>query len=126
MCIALSSSVRLQQVLADIMLMSVNFTPSGGQVTITASLRKNQPGRSVHLAYLEIRIMHTGAGLPEFLLNQMFGSEEDVSEEGLSLMVSRKLVKLMNGDFKYLRQAGKSSFIITAELATASKESSVL
>ncbi|KAJ4895525.1 Phytochrome A [Raphanus sativus] len=113
-------SVRLQQVLADIMLISVNFTPSGGQLTVTASLRKDQLGRSVHLAYLEIRITHTGAGLPEFLLNQMFGSEEDVSEEGLSLMVSRKLVKLMNGDVQYLRQAGKASFIITAELAAAS------
>ena len=65
----------------------------------------------------ENRITHTGAGLPEFLLNQMFGTEEDTSEEGLSLMVSRKLVKLMNGDVQYLRQAGKSSFIITAELA---------
>ena len=48
-------SIRLQQVLADIMLMSVNFTPSGGQLTVTASLRKDQLGRSVHLAYLEIR-----------------------------------------------------------------------
>ncbi|KAG2260047.1 hypothetical protein Bca52824_079341 [Brassica carinata] len=114
-------SIRLQQVLADIMLMAVNFTPSGGQLTVTASLRKDQLGRSVHLAYLEIRITHTGAGLPEFLLHQMFGSEEDVSEEGLSLMVSRKLVKLMNGDVQYLREAGKSSFIITAELAAASK-----
>ncbi|CAF2116075.1 BnaC08g42660D [Brassica napus] len=114
-------SIRLQQVLADIMLMAVNFTPSGRQLTVTASLRKDQLGRSVHLAYLEIRITHTGAGLPEFLLHQMFGSEEDVSEEGLSLMVSRKLVKLMNGDVQYLREAGKSSFIITAELAAASK-----
>ena len=69
----------------------------------------------------ENRITHTGAGLPEVLLNQMFGSEEDVSEEGLSLMVSRKLVKLMNGDVQYLREAGKSSFIVTAELAAASK-----
>lgn len=48
-------SIRLQQVLADFMLMSVNFTPSGGQLTVIASLRKDQLGRSVHLAYLEIR-----------------------------------------------------------------------
>nr|8F5Z_A Chain A, Phytochrome A [Arabidopsis thaliana]8F5Z_B Chain B, Phytochrome A [Arabidopsis thaliana] len=114
-------SIRLQQVLADFMLMAVNFTPSGGQLTVSASLRKDQLGRSVHLANLEIRLTHTGAGIPEFLLNQMFGTEEDVSEEGLSLMVSRKLVKLMNGDVQYLRQAGKSSFIITAELAAANK-----
>lgn len=53
----------------------------------------------------------------------MFGSEEEASEEGFSLLISRKLVKLMNGDVRYMREAGKSSFIITVELAAAHKTS---
>ncbi|XP_010549119.1 PREDICTED: phytochrome A-like [Tarenaya hassleriana] len=113
--------IRLQQVLANFMIMSVSFTPPGGQLAVTASLRKDQLGQSVHLAYLEIRITHSGSGIPELLLNEMFGSDEDVSEEGMSLLISRKLVKLMNGDVHYLKQAGKCTFIITAELAAKNK-----
>lgn len=66
-------------------------------------------------------MIHTGVGIPEALLNQMFGNEGDVSEEGISLLISRKLVKLMNGDVQYLKEAGKSTFIISVELAAAHK-----
>lgn len=48
-------SVRLQQVLADFLLISVNFTPNGGQLVVVASLTKDQLGQSVHLAHLELR-----------------------------------------------------------------------
>lgn len=59
------------------------------------------------------------------LLNQMFGGSGDggngdASEEGISLLISRKLVKLMNGDVQYLREASKSTFIVSVELAAAS------
>ncbi|KAK1383402.1 hypothetical protein POM88_021137 [Heracleum sosnowskyi] len=50
-------------------------------------------------------------------LSQMFGSNSETSDEGVSLLISRKLVKLMNGDVHYLREAGKSTFIISVELA---------
>lgn len=69
------------------------------------------------------RITHTGVGIPEELLNQMFGNDGETSDEGISLLISRKLVKLMNGDVQYLREAGKSSFIISVELAVANKPS---
>lgn len=112
-------SVRLQQVLADFLLIAVNFTPSGGQITLAASLTKDRLGESVHLAHLELRITHAGSGVPEALLNQMFGNNIDESEDGISLLISRKLVKHMNGDVQYLKQAGKSTFIISVELAMA-------
>ncbi|OMO86188.1 hypothetical protein CCACVL1_09740 [Corchorus capsularis] len=114
-------SVRLQQVLADFLLISVNFTPNGGQLVLLASLTKDQLGQSVHLAHLELRITHAGGGVPEPLLNQMFGNDGDASEEGISLFISRKLVKLMNGDIQYLREAGRSTFILTVELAAANR-----
>lgn len=114
-------SIRLQQVLADFLSVSVNFTPTGGQLTVAASLTKDQLGQSVHLVHLELRITHTGGGIPEALLNQMFGGDGDASEEGISLLISRKLVKLMNGDVHYLREAGKSSFIVSVELAAGKK-----
>jgi len=67
------------------------------------------------------RITHTGSGVPEELLAQMFGSVEEQSDEGVSLLVCRKLLKLMSGDVRYLREADKSVFIIFLELASASK-----
>lgn len=51
----------------------------------------------------------------------MFGRGGEESEEGMSLLISRKLLKLMNGDVRYAREAGKSSFIISVELAAAHK-----
>ena len=48
-------SIRLQQVLADFLLMSVNFTPSGGMLSVSASLTRDQLGQSVYLVHLELR-----------------------------------------------------------------------
>lgn len=48
-------SIRLQQVLADFLLISVNYAATGGQLNVTASLTKDQLGQSVHLARLELR-----------------------------------------------------------------------
>ena len=67
------------------------------------------------------RMTHSGGGVPEDLLNQMFGTNGEASDEGISLLISRKLVKLMNGDVQYLREAGRSTFIISVELAVANQ-----
>ncbi|KAK1317642.1 Phytochrome A [Acorus calamus] len=114
-------SLRVQQILADFLSVSVKFSPSGGQLEISASLVKDRLGQHVHLVHLEIRISHSGSGVPEQLLDQMFGNEEDATEDGISLLVCRKLLRLMNGDVRYLKEAGKSSFIISMELASAQK-----
>lgn len=114
-------SVRLQQVLADFLAIAVNFTPNGGQLYVAATLAKDNLGESVQLVHAEFRITHVGGGVPEDLLNQMFGGNSDSSEEGISLLVSRKLVKLMNGDVRYVRESGKSTFLVSVELAAANK-----
>lgn len=114
-------SVRLQQILADFLLISVNCTPAGGDVGITVRLIKDKIGESVQLGNLEFRILHTGGGISEELLGQMFESTGDATEDGISLLISRKLVKLMNGDIQYLRSAGSSTFIISVELAVADR-----
>lgn len=47
--------LRLQQVLADFLLISVNFAPGGGQLSVAANLTKDRLGESVHLVHLELR-----------------------------------------------------------------------
>lgn len=72
------------------------------------------------LLLLLCRIMHTGGGVPEELLSQIFGNNNgEPTDEGISLLISGKLVKLMNGEVQYLREAEKSSFIVSVELAVA-------
>lgn len=48
-------SLRLQQVLADLLLTSLNFIPNGGQLSIAGKLTKDQLGESVQLAHVEFR-----------------------------------------------------------------------
>lgn len=48
-------SLRLQQVLADLLLTSLNFIPNGGQLSIAGKLTKDQLGESVQLAHVELR-----------------------------------------------------------------------
>ncbi|KAG6528581.1 hypothetical protein ZIOFF_010760 [Zingiber officinale] len=139
-------NLRLQQILADFLLLSVKSSPAGGQIELAVNLAKDQLGKSLHVIHLELSvkckdveytiiqnlsqvlgleilewITHSGGGVPEELLSQMFGNSEAPSEEGLSLLVCRKLLKLMNGDVRYLREASKSVFIVSVELASAQR-----
>ncbi|OQU91089.1 hypothetical protein SORBI_3001G111366 [Sorghum bicolor] len=68
----------------------------------------------------EMLTTHQGAGVPAEILSQMYEEDnKEQSEEGLSLLVSRNLLRLMNGNIRHLREAGMSTFILTAELAAA-------
>ncbi|CAL9020514.1 unnamed protein product, partial [Prunus brigantina] len=110
----------------DKLTVSINVMPTGGQLTIAANLTKDELGQSVHLVHLELRITRAGGGIPEGLLNQMFGNNVGISEERNGLLVRSKLVKLRNGDVMYLREAGKATFMISVELAAAQKLSLII
>ncbi|KAK8952469.1 Phytochrome A [Platanthera zijinensis] len=114
-------SLRLQQILAGFLLVCVKHSPGGGQVDLTTGVLKDKLGESLELFNLEMSITHAGIGVPEELLSQMFGSSEEPGEDGMSLLVCRKLLRLMNGDVRYMRGANKSAFILSVELASASK-----
>ncbi|KAK4386101.1 Phytochrome A1 [Sesamum angolense] len=114
-------SLRLQQVLATFLLVSINATLSGGRHGLAATLTKDSLGEIIQLGYFELRITHSGGGIAQELLSQMFGEVAKVSEDGISLFITRKLVRLINGDVQYLREAGRSTSIITIELAIYDK-----
>ncbi|MFS8003655.1 hypothetical protein Hanom_Chr13g01216441 [Helianthus anomalus] len=57
--------------------------------------------------------------VPEELLRQMFGSISDATEEGIGLVISRNMLKIMDGDVQYLRETERSSFIRNVEFASA-------
>ncbi|KAF3787387.1 Phytochrome type [Nymphaea thermarum] len=110
-------NLRLQQVVANFLSNAVKFTPRKGLITISVNLLKDSLGKSVHLVHLELRIIHSGRGIPEEYIRQMFGTDQCEVEDAIGLSICHKILKLMNGDVQYLREADRCSFIISAELA---------
>nr|AHZ64004.1 phytochrome [Cylindrocystis sp. VAZE] len=116
--------VRLQQVLADFLMNAVQFTPVAGWVEIkVAPTLRNLPS-GLDIVNLEIRVAHSGEGLPEDLVSQMFDRADphSKSQEGLGLSMCRKIVRLMNGEVKYVREAESSFFWVKLELPLAQRE----
>lgn len=52
----------------------------------------------------------------------MYDRSQEITQEGMGLSVSRKLVKLMNGDVRYIRQAGVCYFLVHLELPLVQRD----
>ncbi|KAJ4744424.1 Phytochrome [Rhynchospora pubera] len=114
-------NLRLQQVLAEFLTCTLQFTKRAeGPILLCAIPRKEQLGTAVQIVHLEFRIIHPAPGVPEALVQEMFHhNHQGVSREGLGLYISQKLVKTMNGNVQYLREAERSSFIILVDCPLA-------
>nr|AHZ63941.1 phytochrome [Anemia tomentosa] len=109
--------LRLQQVLADFLTTAVRFTSSSdGWVGIKVVSSIKSIGNGFHVAHFEFRVTHPGSGIPEDLVQQMYDRSHEITQEGMGLSVSRKLVKLMNGEVSYIRDAGLCYFLVYVEL----------
>uniref|UniRef100_Q7M249 Phytochrome (Fragments) n=1 Tax=Oryza rufipogon TaxID=4529 RepID=Q7M249_ORYRU len=85
------------------------FVAAVSQVLITCQ------GKGIRVS---CNIKHQGKGVPADLLSQMYEDDnKEQSDEGMSLAVSRNLLRLMNGDVRHMREAGMSTFILSVELA---------
>ncbi|XP_041006035.1 phytochrome C isoform X2 [Juglans microcarpa x Juglans regia] len=114
-------NLRLQQVLSQFMTTALLFTPAfeGSLIAFRVNPKKERIGMKIRIVRLEFRITQPAPGVPENLIQEMFHHNPRVSREGLSLYISQKLVKIMNGTVQYLREADKSSFIILIEFPLA-------
>ena len=62
--------------------------------------------------------MIPGEGLSPELVQDMFRNSGWVTEEGVSLSICRKILKLMNGEVQYIRESERCYFLIAIELPT--------
>lgn len=108
--------VRIQQVLANFLLNMVRCAPpqSWVEIQVKPTLKQNSDG--TELVLLQFRIVCPGDGLPPELVQDMFHNSRWITQEGLGLSISRKIVKLMNGEVQYIREAERSYFLISLEL----------
>nr|AAC49128.1 phytochrome [Mesotaenium caldariorum]prf//2207374B phytochrome photoreceptor [Mesotaenium caldariorum] len=123
MCV-FGDQVRLQQVLADFLMNAVQFTPASGWVEIKVVPNVRSLPGGITMAHMEFRVTHSGEGLPEDLVHQMFDRADahSKSQEGLGLSMCRKIVRLMSGEVRYVREPGKSYFLVLLDLPLAQRE----
>ena len=116
--------LRLGQILINLANNAVKFTKEG-EVVINIALKQ----KFVDRVTLQFTVRDTGIGLFEEQIAKLFQSfsQADTSTTrrfggtGLGLTISKRLVKMMNGEIWVESEPGKgSSFIFTATLATQS------
>ncbi|KAL0388892.1 UNVERIFIED_CONTAM: Phytochrome B [Sesamum radiatum] len=108
--------VRIQQILADFLRNMVHHAPSPGWVEMQLKPSLKQISDGVTVAHNEFRIICPGEGLPPQLVQDMFHSNGWVTQEGLALSMSRKFLKLMNGEVRYIIESESCYFLIILEL----------
>ena len=103
----LGDSVRLQQVISNLLNNAIKFTDTG---CIILQVR-------VRGDYLEFRVRDTGVGINSREINQLFdpffqvgtGVQRHFQGTGLGLAICEKLVNLMDGDVEVVSELGMGS-----------------
>jgi PAS domain S-box-containing protein len=123
-----SDEQRLTQVITNLLSNAIKFTPEGGTITVGAkALSKDDAG-----CVIEIIIADTGIGISPEQGAKLFHSFEQADNSisrkyggtGLGLVISKRIVELMNGRIRVESELGKgSSFIFTIHVGKDSGES---
>lgn len=125
----IGDSVKLRQVLINILGNAVKFTPEGGSVELTAERTAHFENRST----LRFTISDTGIGMSTEYLPKLFDtfSQEDSSatnrfgSSGLGMAITKNIVEMMNGYIEVQSQKGKgTTFTVTVTLTDSAYSSS--
>ena len=117
----IGDSMKLRQVLINILGNAVKFTPEGGSVSLDVERKAQFDGKST----LCFTISDTGIGMSEEFLPHIFDTfaQEDTSttskygSSGLGLAITNSIVHMMNGDIEVRSKKGEgSTFIVTVTL----------
>jgi signal transduction histidine kinase/DNA-binding response OmpR family regulator len=123
----IGDSMKLRQVLINILGNAVKFTPEGGRVDLTVERTAQLNG----LTTLRFRIADTGIGMSREYLPHIFDtfSQEDSSttnkygSSGLGLAITKNIVELMNGRIDVESEKGKGSvFTVTVTLMDSERK----
>ena len=123
---ALGDTVRIKQVLSNLVNNAIKFTPEGGQVSVDVMSTTDCPtfGGNERLTVC-MRVKDTGIGIKPESLTAIFDAYNQADSNthkmyggtGLGLSVSRALVQAMGGDITATSEMGKgSTFFVTLPL----------
>ncbi|KAL3615162.1 hypothetical protein CASFOL_040823 [Castilleja foliolosa] len=109
--------IKLQSALSDFLVCIAHYAPStDGWVEIKVSHVFKLVKDGIEFVHLQFRMVHPGQGLPQDLIEDMFGWENCKTRQGVALNVSRKIVSKMNGDVCYIKDQNESYFRVNVEL----------
>ena len=103
--LAICDAGRIAQVLSNLLLNAIQFTPKGGSI----SIRAERAGVECRIA-----ISDTGIGIPQGKLTRIFERSQQLSEDerrglGLGLYISKRLIKAHHGRIWAESQTGDGS-----------------
>lgn len=107
-------SMKIRQVLTNIMTNAIKYTEDGGTVTLTVS-GEQIDGQHIRLT---MGVRDTGKGIRKEDLSKLFDSFQRVDEKsnqaiegtGLGLSISQSYIRMMDGEFKVESEYGKGSY----------------
>ena len=115
-------TLRINQMLLNIVGNAVKFTPSGGQVTL--KIRELPPKLQGYGCYRFI-ISDTGIGIPEDFLDKIFqpfervgtSTQSKIEGTGLGMAITKSIVDMMGGQISVESELGKgTTFQVTLHL----------
>ncbi len=103
---------KLENLVSNLLINAVKFTPPGGQITVTLNLIKDTPP-----GFLEISVCDTGMGIPAEQLDHIFdrfyqaeGLEDHAHKgSGIGLALAKELAALHHGEISVHSVEGKGS-----------------
>ena len=122
----IGDTMKLRQVLINILSNAVKFTPEGGRVELSVERTAHYDRQST----LRFTIADTGIGMsPEFLprIFDTFAQEDSSTtnrygSSGLGLAITKSIVEMMNGTIEVESEKGKGSvFTVTVTLVDADR-----
>ena len=121
-------SIRLRQVLMNLLSNAFKFTPEGGTVTLRVTEKTGVNGS----ADFDFRVTDTGVGIAPEDQERIFDTFEQMGTNysrsqgtGLGLPISRSIVQLMGGELRVKSEPGHGSefyFTLTLPLDSLSEE----
>lgn len=125
----LGDSLRVNQILNNLLSNACKFTDSGGEVVLLVSARRVSGDSKVYVRFV---VEDTGCGMSEEMVRRLFQAfeQEDVSTarehggSGLGLCITKNLVDLMQGAIQVSSEKGKGTqFIVDLPMEPAKDKS---
>ena len=109
----LSDSLRLRQVLINLLGNAVKFTPEYGKIEFRIEKKEQREGQTL----VRFSVRDTGIGIPDEALEAIFHAFEQVDGKmtrqyggtGLGLTISSRIVQLFGGEIKLRSKVGEGS-----------------
>ncbi|MBN1678792.1 MAG: PAS domain S-box protein [Anaerolineae bacterium] len=106
---------RLEQVITNLVVNAINYTPPEGQVTVTLSHEPGSPHAPAGRAVL--RVQDTGVGIDPDLLAQVFepffrANQGTTTGTGLGLTIAKEIVELHGGEITVESEPGHGSVFV--------------